>query len=279
MLTAGITWAARTPAGYVYPAFALHLDPNVWSFDQEQPNFLHVSGYFNGQKQSFTHLPSGLNIKLDVHVLLEPVSLTSLDSTIEKQDKITTWRLYKNLYSTHNSEYMQTSTYMIFEQGYYLMLQCNKSMTTAENEPIIKSFVDAFEYIGSKELDRIAGYPLSLSANEDSLKRHRKEIFNRHSSSKKEEYYIDHLLLLDKIYGFTFERWEKEMAKDNKPYSEADYALADAQIRIPENIEWLNRFMPNHNFMRAVKNYCKSFLRNLVVHGLFSTTKLLFSIN
>ena len=243
----------RTPkTGYIYPAFEVTLDADLWSFDHQTPSYLQVSGYFQSEKQSFEYLPSGLRVDMRMHILPFPVKLADLDTVSNRNFG----KVYKNLYRAYHSEYMQASFYLVFEPGYYLFLECNKSLTDAENEGVVKQLIDAITYIGTKEMDRRAGYPLPLSSAQDSLKRIRKKACLEQHPKLDTEYYIDHLLLLDLQHGFTFERWEKEMMiEHNMQYTEVDMALADAQIRIPANVEWLMKFMPDHYFQLDHDSY------------------------
>jgi hypothetical protein len=246
------SFASQPKKGYIYPAFEVTLDADLWSFDQQTPSYLQVSGYFQSDKQRFKHLPSGLQIEMRMHIMPIPIKLADLDTVSNRNFG----KVYKNLYRSNHPEYMQVSYYLVFEPGYYLFLECNKSLTDAENEGTVKQLIDAIAYIGAKEMDRRAGYPLPLNSSQDSLLRIRKKACLAENPKLGTEYYIDHLLLLDAEHGFTFERWEKEMMiEHNMLYSEEDMALADAQIRIPANVEWLMKFMPNHYFQLDHNSY------------------------
>jgi hypothetical protein len=231
--------------GYIYPAFELRLDTNQWAFDTEVPSFLQVSGYFKKREQSLTYQPMDLKIKLRVIQTIDGFRTSDLDTISNKNFH----KVYKNLYSTYSPEHMLTSYYLAYDAGYIIFVEANKSLTLAEHESAIKTLANALVCIGSEAMDKIAGYPLPSNANEDSLRAIRKAACYRQEPSIKNDFYIDHLLLLDKQRQFSFTEWSKHMLiEDQSMYTEEDLALADAQVRIPKNVRWLKPFMPNHYF-------------------------------
>ncbi|MEN9639829.1 MAG: hypothetical protein RLZZ262_1698 [Bacteroidota bacterium] len=245
ILIAHLGLHAEHRMGYVAPAFQIELDDTEWTFDTNAPTFWMINGYLKFKASSFVHRPTGLKLTVKALRLPEPFRLDHLDSLEGKS----VHKEYKNLYSVYNAEYYERSYQLLFEEGYMVDLTCNKKMYDPQYDGLIKSFVDRFMCIGASALDRIAGYPLSPSANEDSLRNTRRSAFFNQRPDLLDKVYIDHYVLVDKTEQFTFTRWEKEMMKESfMLYTPEEMALADGQVSVPENVQWLMLFMPNHHF-------------------------------
>lgn len=243
---------AEKRMGYVAPAFQIELDDTEWTFDTNAPTFWMVNGYLKFQGTTFSHRSTGLTLTVKALRLPEPFRFDQMDSLTDRSFR----KEYKNLYSLYNADYYQRIYQLYFEEGYVVDLTCNKKIADPEFDQLIKTFVDRFTCIGAPALDRIAGYPLSASANEDSLRTIRRAAFFNQRPEMKDKAYIDHYVLMDKSEQFTFTRWEKEMMKESfMLYTEEDMALADGQVCVPDNVQWLEPFMPNHHFNLSADSY------------------------
>jgi hypothetical protein len=257
LITIGLLFAhvglhAEQRMGYMAPAFQIELDDTEWTFDTNAPSFWMINGYLKFTGSTFVHRPTGLKLTLKALRLPEPFRLAQLDSLEDKS----VHKEYKNLYSVYNAEYYERSYQLYFEEGYVVDLACNKKMSDPDYDGLIKTFVDEFTCIGASALDRIAGYPLSPSANEDSLRTLRRNALFNQRPELRDKAYIDHYVLIDKTEQFTFTRWEKEMMKESfMLYTPEEMALADGQVSVPENVEWLMPFMPNHHFNLSADSY------------------------
>lgn len=251
LLLKGLHAHAQNATAYIHPAFKADLDTSVWKFDLHMPSFWMVNGYLQKDEIHITNKSSQTTYKIIVHIIPDTISLTEIDKFLNHQFK----KEYKNVYSVSENYYGGKSYQMIFEQGFIIHIEALNKRGAIKTEELFP-LLDQITCIGTAAFDRLAGYPLPAHANEDSLKTLRREWFFEANPQLKNKVYIDHLLLMDKYLGFTFTEWAKHMAKEQGHlYSEEEMALADGQIQIPYNVQWLRPFMPNYNFNLNENSY------------------------